>query len=375
MQDGITHTVKVPLGDRSYDIKIGRNILSQIGDAMSAYSGRHVAIVSHHIIWKLYGDEIFQAFLQKNVVPVPCITIAGEQHKTWAQIGRLLRKWSDAGLDRGSAAIAVGGGVAGDVTGFAASCYMRGIPYIQMPTTLLAQVDSSVGGKTGVDLPEGKNLAGAFYQPELVIADMDTLATLPRRQMRSGMSEVLKYGYIYDLALSTQLSSSGRVLLKSSHPDLAGIVARCCEIKSEVVQQDEREGGARAMLNFGHTLGHAVESLMGFGSMYHGEAIAIGMVYAALLGEQLGITAVGTHQMIASDMKAFRLPVSIPAKLYDQEIVQQMSRDKKSSRGDVKFAFIESIGKICLPIVKVDSESMLQAVKRHRDIYGDQVKQ
>lgn len=371
MQDGIKQTVEVPLGDRSYNIEIGRDILSTLDQAMTSYSGRHVAIVSHPVIWKLYGDIVFQALLKCHVIPVPCLIPSGERHKTWAQIGRLLRIWAEAGMDRGSAAIALGGGVVGDMTGFAASCYMRSIPFIQLPTTLLAQVDSSVGGKTGVDLPEGKNLVGAFYQPELVIADMNTLNTLPKRQIRSGMAEVLKYGYIQDTVLADMLTLHGASLLKSSHLELPFIVSRCCQIKSDVVQQDEREGGARAMLNFGHTLGHSVESLMGLGRMLHGEAIAVGMVYAAILGEQLGVTETGSHERIALDMQAIGHSVSMPSRLYDQEIVQQMSRDKKSARGEVKFVFIKNIGEVHLPIMKVDSESMIKAIMHHRELYGE----
>ncbi len=370
MQDGIKRTIEVPLDDRSYLIHIGRSIFQEIG-AMSAYAGRHVAIVSHPVIWKLYGDQLFQELLKIGIIPVPCLVPAGERHKTWAQIGKLLRTWAEAGLDRGSAAIALGGGVVGDMTGFAASCYMRGIPFVQIPTTLLAQVDSSVGGKTGVDLPEGKNLAGAFYQPELVIADISTLNTLPRRQMRSGLAEVLKYGYIQDVQLASQLTNSGVSLLKSTHREWPEIIARCCQIKSDVVQQDEREGGVRAMLNYGHTLGHSIEALMGLGHMLHGEAIAVGMIYAAILGEQLGYTEQGTHQRIAHDMDLFGFSQSIPALLYDQEIVQQMSRDKKSARGSVKFVFISSVGSVSLPIVTVDSTQMLKAIQTHREIYGE----
>ncbi|MHB1463206.1 MAG: 3-dehydroquinate synthase [Armatimonadota bacterium] len=369
MQDGIKRTIEVPLGDRSYLIHIGRNIFQDI-DAMTAYSGRHVAIVSHPGIWKLYGDKVFDALLKLGIIPVPCLIPAGERHKTWSQIGKLLRTWAEAGLDRGSAAIALGGGVVGDMTGFAASCYMRGIPFVQIPTTLLAQVDSSVGGKTGVDLPEGKNLAGAFHQPELVIADIDTLNTLPRRQMRSGMAEVLKYGYIQDVELANQFTSIGAGLLKSTHHEWPAIVARCCQIKSDVVQQDEREGGVRAMLNYGHTLGHSVEALMGLGHMLHGESIAVGMIYAAVLGEQIGLTELGTHQRIAHDMDLFGFNKSLPSQLYDQEIVQQMSRDKKSARGSVKFVFIDRVGSVSLPIVPVDSAQMLTAIRTHRELYG-----
>ncbi len=370
MQDGNKRTIEVPLGDRSYLIHIGRSLFQEL-KSMDAYSGRHIAIVSHPGIWKLYGDEVFQQVLGIGAIPVPCLVPAGERHKTWAQIGKLLRTWADAGLDRGSVAIALGGGVVGDMTGFAASCYMRGIPYVQIPTTLLAQVDSSVGGKTGVDLPEGKNLAGAFHQPELVIADMNTLNTLPKRQMRSGMAEVLKYGYIQDSNLSHKFTSLGAKLLDSTHSEWPDIVARCCQIKSDVVQQDEREGGARAMLNYGHTLGHSVEALMGLGHMLHGEAIAIGMIYAAILGEQLGITESGTHQRIASDMKLFGFSQAIPARLYDQEIVQQMSRDKKSTRGSVKFVFINKVGSVMLPIAPVSSDDMLRAIQTHRELYGE----
>ncbi len=373
MQDGVMRTVKVQLDNRSYQIEIGRGNLGCFEEAMKPYVGRRAAIVSNPSIWKHYGECVHQAVRSMGIIPTVCLIPSGERHKSWAQIGILLRKWAEAELDRGSVAIALGGGVVGDMTGFAASCYMRGIPYIQMPTTLLAQVDSSVGGKTGVDLPEGKNLAGAFHQPAAVIADMDTLSTLPKRQIRSGMAEVLKYGYIIDEKLSDQLRSAGAGLLKYDHQTLPDVVARCCELKSEVVQQDEREGGARAMLNFGHTLGHAVETLVGLGKLYHGEAVSIGMVFAALLGEELLITQTGTHKLIADDMRLFGLPVSIPSSLYDEEIMQQMMHDKKVSKGTVKFALIRSIGQIVLPITTVSPDVLLKVMKKHRLIYGDVV--
>ena len=373
MQDGVIQTVKVPLDDRSYTITIGRGIIAHLEEAMKPYVGRRVAIVSHPAIWKQYGMCVHKAICDLGIIPICCLIPSGERHKTWSQTGRLLRLWAEEELDRGSAAIALGGGVVGDMTGFAASCYMRGIPYIQIPTTLLAQVDSSVGGKTGVDLPEGKNLAGAFHQPSAVIADMDTLSTLPKRQIRSGMAEVLKYGYILDEGLSGQLRNEGASLLGYDHPMLPDVVARCCELKSAVVQQDEREGGARAMLNYGHTLGHAVETLVGLGKLYHGEAVAIGMVYAALLGEEMSITKAGTHEVVANDMKKFGLPTSIPSSLYDEEIVQQMMHDKKTSKGIMKFALIKGIGHIVLPITQVSPDVMLKVMKKQRQIYGDDI--
>src|SRR6266478_4644580 len=276
--------VKVPLGDRSYRILIGRGLLSRLGVECSRLQlGRRCAIISDRNVAprfsKIVQRSLEKAGLQSFLITVP----AGETAKSMKTLQSCYDQLAKHRLERNSFIIALGGGVVGDVAGFVAASYLRGIAFVQAPTTLLAQVDSSVGGKVGVNLKAGKNLVGAFYQPRLVLCDLQTLRSLPQRQFRSGLAEVIKYGIIYDAGFFTKLEQNLAKLFKQEPEMLAHVVARCCEIKAEVVGQDEKESGLRAILNFGHTIGHAIEAISGYGAFLHGEAISIGQVAAARL--------------------------------------------------------------------------------------------
>ncbi|MBI9021267.1 MAG: 3-dehydroquinate synthase, partial [Verrucomicrobia bacterium] len=315
--------VTVDLGDRSYPIRIGSGILETLGEACKAVGlkGRCL-IVSDENVAPLYADKIFQSLEKAGFIPTLEVLPAGEPTKCHEQLVRLYSKAAELGLDRGHFMVALGGGVVGDLTGFAAASWLRGIRFVQVPTTLLSMVDSSVGGKTGINIPAGKNLVGAFHQPELVLIDLKTLETLPERQFAAGMAEVVKYGVIWDEELFQTLevgSSSGHSFFQALENKkgagsacLEKIISRCCEIKAEVVRQDEREGGLRGILNFGHTLAHAIENVAGYGEFLHGEAVAIGMVYAARLSSKLKGLSVEESARIEKLLAILGLPVDAP---------------------------------------------------------------
>src|SRR5687767_766913 len=274
--------VNVPLGDRSYQIRIGRNELRHVGELTRRLApATRCAVISDRTVAKLYGAAVTQSLRTAGFEPVQVTVPPGEASKSLGSVRFCYDALARHRLERKSPIIALGGGVIGDLAGFIAATYLRGVPFIQLPTTLLAQVDSSVGGKVGVNLRAGKNLVGAFYQPLLVICELDVLRTLPAREFRAGLAEVIKYGIIYDAALFGQLERALPTLMQRHTETLASIIARCCEIKAAVVAADEREGSLRAILNFGHTLGHALEATLGYGRLLHGEAIAIGQVAAA----------------------------------------------------------------------------------------------
>jgi 3-dehydroquinate synthase len=284
----------------------------------------------------------------------------GEESKSLAQFEAGLRWLSAAGADRASTAIALGGGVVGDLAGFVAACFMRGVPYVQIPTSLLAQVDSSVGGKVGVDLPEGKNMAGAFHPPTEVWICLETLTTLPERQFANGMAEVWKCGFILDAELASRLE---RVVLTPQSDDLADVVRRCIELKTAVVEADEEDRtGARAILNFGHTVGHAIEQHSGY-KLLHGEAISVGMVAEAELGERLGITEKGTSGRIRTDLASAGLPTTY-AKIQSPALLELMQRDKKAERGEMAFSLITRVGecKLVRAVPRMEVEAALSAL-------------
>ena len=272
----------------------------------------------------------------------------------------------EARLDRKSIVIAVGGGVLGDTVGFAAATYLRGIKIVQIPTTLLAQVDSSVGGKTGVDLRAGKNLIGAFHQPSIVVIDPATLDTLPTRELRSGLAEVIKYGIIYDASFFATIGAAMPALLRRERKPLLQVILRSCQIKAEVVAQDETEQGLRAILNYGHTVGHALESITSYRRYKHGEAISIGMVTASLIGEALGVTPPSVTQAICRTLAAAKLPIGFPKDIDAGQVLDASQRDKKTESGKLRFVLARSIGDVYLHN-DVPTAAIIEAIERHRN--------
>lgn len=311
---------------------------------------------------ELYGpavlDSLRSAGYRVSSVDVP----SGEENKSLAQLGRLYDAFAEAGLDRGSAVVTLGGGVVGDLGGFAAATYLRGIEFVQVPTTLLAQVDASVGGKTGIDLPAGKNLAGAFHQPRLVLVDLDTLRSLPEREFRAGLAEVVKYGVIYDSEFFDYLESN-RAALESHQPDvLEHVIGRCCEIKAEVVGQDERESGLRAILNYGHTVGHAVEAVAEFAYL-HGECVSIGMRAANRLSERLTGLSPAESRRIEGLLEACGLPTRLTTALPEESLLRTMLRDKKVRSGELRFVLASRIGRVeVAPVPETLARESLAAI-------------
>ena len=340
--------VQVPLDNRSYNIKVGGGLLPRLGAECAALKlGPRCAVITDSKVGKHYAKTALKSLAASGFVPVLVTVPAGEKSKRLAMVEQCLDRLAKHRLERKSFIVALGGGVVGDLAGFVAATYLRGIPFVQVPTTLLAQVDSSVGGKTGVNLQAGKNLVGAFYQPRLVLCDLDTFHTLPRREYVSGLAEVIKYGIIYDAILFAQLERNLPKLLARDPGALAAVVARCCEIKAAVVGQDETESGLRAILNFGHTLGHANENTAGYGNYLHGEAIAIGQVAAARLSQQvLGLPS-GDVARIEQLLVRAGLPVRYaltPARL--KKMFAAMRLDKKVSGGEVKFVLADKVGRV-----------------------------
>jgi 3-dehydroquinate synthase len=340
--------VKVELDDRSYEILIGRELLAELGARCRKLGlGSRCAIITDANVGPRYAKQA-QHSLEAYGFQTALITIpAGEKSKSLEQVGDCYDAMAKHRLERKSFVVALGGGVVGDLTGFVAASYLRGIPFVQVPTTLLAQVDSSVGGKTGINLEAGKNLVGAFYQPKLVLCDLSTLDTLPVRELRAGLAEVIKYGIIYDDAFFRRLEQQLDAALKGDPATLAKIIARCCAIKADVVSQDETETGLRAILNFGHTIGHAIEATSGYGKYLHGEAISIGQILAARLSEKiLGLPAADVERIRALFERA-GLPVEAHFNAAQkQKLLAAMKLDKKVSAGEIKFVLARQIGKV-----------------------------
>lgn len=332
----------VDLSERSYPILIGRGMLT------AAYILQHVphrqaAIVTNTIVAPLYLEKL-RASLESNGVSVVSIILPdGEEHKNWQTLNLLFNELLAHKCERAVTLIALGGGVVGDIAGFAAATYLRGVPYIQAPTTLLAQVDSSVGGKTGINHPSGKNMIGAFYQPRLVLADTATLDTLPDRELCAGLAEVIKYGLIRDAQFFAWLESNIDRLLARDSNALKFVIKRSCEIKAEIVAQDEREAGVRALLNLGHTFGHAIEAGMGYGCWLHGEAVAAGTVIAAQLSLRLDLISETGLARIKAIYQRAHLPVQAPA-LGAKRYLELMSLDKKVQAGKMRFVLLRKIG-------------------------------
>jgi len=341
-------TVDVSLGLRSYPIFIGSNLLPRLGQHCAKLGlGRRCAIISDVNVARRYAKIAMASLRAADFDPVLITVPAGETSKSLKAVQTCCDQLARHRLERKSFIVALGGGVVGDLAGFVAAVYLRGIAFVQAPTTLLAQVDSSVGGKVGVNLPAGKNLVGAFYQPRLVLCDLSVLATLPMRQFRSGLAEVIKYGIIRDAALFGRLEKDLELLLQQDPAVLAETVARCCEIKAEVVAQDEREGGLRAILNFGHTIGHALEAISGYGKFLHGEAIAIGQAAAAKLSVAVSGLPAGEAQRIGALFRRAGLPAAIQLSARQKaRLFEAMRLDKKVSGGEIQFVLARRIGKV-----------------------------
>ena len=337
-------TVHIHLGDRSYPILIGAGLLSDPGTWADLPQGSSALIVTNTTVAPLYAETVQAAlaahFAQVHVLALP----DGEAHKGWEALNQIFDLLLGKACDRRTVLVALGGGVVGDMTGFAAACYMRGVPFVQVPTTLLAQVDSSVGGKTAINHPLGKNMIGAFYQPVRVVCDLDTLQSLPARELSAGLAEVIKYGPIADMAFLDWIETHLDALLTRDPAALAWAVQRSCQIKAEVVGQDEREGGLRAILNFGHTFGHAIEAGLGFGEWLHGEAVGCGMVMAAHLSQRLGLVDVAFVQRLTQLIERAGLPIVGPA-LGVETYLHHMRVDKKSQAGDIRFVLIDGPGR------------------------------
>lgn len=336
----------VSLAERSYPIVIGSELLASSSLILEHIPQARVVIVTNETLWPIYGEKLAGALRQGGVAVHTVVLPDGEQHKNWPALNKIFDVLLEHACDRKTTLIALGGGVIGDITGFAAATYQRGVPFIQIPTTLLAQVDSSVGGKTAINHLLGKNMIGAFYQPQLVIADIDTLHTLPEREFRSGLAEVIKYGLILDAKFFTWLEENIAALLMRDGAALAYAIKRSCEIKAGVVAADERETakeGGRALLNLGHTFGHAVETALGYGTWLHGEAVACGMVQAARLSRELGLLDAQDVNRTEAILKRASLPIELP-NIATETMLQHMGRDKKNDAGVIKLILLKSIG-------------------------------
>jgi 3-dehydroquinate synthase len=339
--------IRVELGERSYNITIGNGILKDIGRTIEKFEfSNKVALISNPTVYDLYGKTVSESLKASGYDLTEVILPDGEEYKSLASTEKIYEALLKVKLDRKSALFALGGGVIGDITGFAASTYMRGIDFIQMPTTLLAQVDSSVGGKTGVNHPLGKNMIGAFWQPRLVWIDTATLKTLPRREFLSGFGEVIKYGVIWDEDFFAYLESNRDKILSLDNEALIHIIRRSCEIKSEVVSKDERESGLRAVLNYGHTIGHAIETITGYKEYLHGEAVAMGMHLEAKLSNHFGLIKKKAVARIKALIDSYGLPSEMPDEILINDLMEKMQIDKKTVGGKMHFVLPEKVGAV-----------------------------
>lgn len=351
MTSPLLHSLTIALGERSYPIQIGSGLLSHAASFAGLPTASAALIVSNSTVAPLYAQAL-QGALRQHYGQVYLLVLPdGEAHKDWQTLNLIFDALLQNGCDRKTVLFALGGGVVGDMTGFAAASYMRGVPFVQVPTTLLAQVDSSVGGKTGINHPLGKNMVGAFYQPQRVLCDLDTLQTLPAREISAGLAEVIKYGPIADMAFLDWIEAHITELVARDVHALAHAVRRSCEIKAQVVSQDEREGGLRAILNFGHTFGHAIEAGLGYGDWLHGEAVGCGMVMAAQLSQAMGLVDQAFVQRLTRLIGAAGLPVRGPVlDAVDNagRYLDLMRVDKKAEAGTIRFVLIDGPGRACM---------------------------
>lgn len=374
----MTTTIDVGLAARGYPIRIGSGLLDA-ADWRGAIRGGQVLIVSDTHVAPLYADRVRHALQDlpgpssagaqgTDVGSIPAWRIevlvlpVGEAHKNLAAVSKVFDALARLGATRDACVLALGGGVVGDIAGFAAACWMRGIDFVQAPTTLLAMVDSSVGGKTGVDHPAGKNLIGAFHQPRAVFADLDTLATLPDRELRAGLAEVVKTACIGDAGFLAWLEAHVDALLGRDSDALTHAIATCCRFKAGIVERDEREAGERALLNFGHTFGHALEAETGFGTLLHGEAVAIGMLLAARLSAALGMSGEGDTARLRALLQRLGLPVDLPPGSNGEALLARMRLDKKHRAGTLRFILWHGIGKAAI-VAGVDEHAVLAVLR------------
>ncbi|WP_291113808.1 3-dehydroquinate synthase [Hydrogenophaga sp.] len=342
-----TQRVDIDFGDRSYGIVIGACLLDAPESYADLPSAASAMIVTNQTVGRLYRDRLVDALAPRYKAIHTVVLPDGEAYKTWESLNLIFDALLSNGCDRKTVLFALGGGVVGDMAGFAAASYMRGVPFVQVPTTLLAQVDSSVGGKTAINHPLGKNMIGAFYQPQRVLCDLDVLKTLPERELSAGLAEVIKYGPIADMAFLDWVESNMDALMARDADALAFAVRRSCEIKAWVVGQDERESGMRAILNFGHTFGHAIEAGMGYGAWLHGEAVGCGMVMAARLSAALGLVDAAFVERLTALVRRAGLPTVAPVLDAQDNVgryLELMRVDKKSEAGAIKFVVIDAPG-------------------------------
>ena len=337
-------TLKVELADRSYPIHIGRNLISDASLILPYLKRKHVAIVTNTTVAPLYLEQLSQSLQAAGVTVITIILPDGEAYKNSTTLNTIYDTLLQNRCERSTTLIALGGGVIGDLTGYAAATYLRGVPFIQIPTTLLSQVDSSVGGKTGINHPLGKNMIGAFYQPQLVLADIDTLQTLPAREFSAGMAEVIKYGLIRDAEFFDWLELNMASLMQLDEDTLSYAIFRSCQNKADVVAKDEHEQGDRALLNLGHTFGHAIENAMGYGVWLHGEAVAAGSMLAADLSRRMGWLSESEVTRIQNSFVAADLPITAP-KLGVERYLDLMGLDKKVENGKIRLILQQGIGK------------------------------
>lgn len=358
-------TVLIDLKERSYPIRIGSGLLTDPDLYAEVPKASAALIVTNTTVAPLYASALEGALKQRYPQVLKVVLPDGEQYKTWETLNAIFDTLLAGGCDRKTVLFALGGGVIGDMTGFAAAAYMRGVPFVQVPTTLLAQVDSSVGGKTAINHPQGKNMIGAFYQPQLVVCDLATLNTLPERELSAGLAEVIKYGPIADTQFLDWIESNLDGLRARDPALLAHAVQRSCEIKAEVVGVDERESGLRAILNFGHTFGHAIEAGLGYGEWLHGEAVGCGMVMAAHLSQRLGLVDLPWVQRLTRLIERAGLPVVGPAlRAADNagRYLELMRVDKKAEAGEIKFVLIDSPGRA---VVRGAPDTLVREVIDH----------
>ncbi len=342
-----TESVRVELGERSYDIVIGKGSLKDLGQSLRVFGfSKRIAVISNPTVFGLYGEIVMDSFRASDFDCLEILIPDGEEYKDYLWSYYLLTELLKNRLDRRSCLIALGGGVIGDITGLVASLFMRGVAFIQVPTTLLAQVDSSVGGKTGVNHYLGKNMIGTFYQPRLVWIDTDTLKSLEKREFLSGLAEVIKYGVIWDRDFFDFLKMNRESILSLEPAALSHIIRRSCQIKAEIVSRDEREAGLRAILNLGHTIGHAIETVTGYKRYLHGEAVSIGITVEAFLSSLLDISCTDVVKEISSLLCSYRLPTHVPAEIDYEKVLSAMEIDKKALSGRLRFILPERIGKV-----------------------------
>jgi len=353
--------IPVRLGTRSYRILVGAGVLAQSGPELARLQvGRKVALVTDPAILALHGDAVARSLAAAGFEVTTVLLPEGERAKTLEVAASTWDRLLEAGLDRGSTVVAVGGGAVGDLAGFAAATYMRGVNFVQVPTTLLAQVDASIGGKTAIDHPRAKNLIGAFYQPRLVISDTAALLTLPEREYRSGMAEVIKHGIVLDAAYFAEVESGAAALRAREPATLERIVAGSCRLKASVVERDEQEAQLRHVLNYGHTIGHAIEAITGYQRFAHGEAVALGIAAEAGIAERLGLAKPGVRARQLAALEALGLPVTGVGEA-PERVIEALSRDKKAKDGRVPFILAPEIGAFRL-VYDVPRSTILDAL-------------